>query len=72
MIRLYDQLKVFRDKTQHINIKDGDNYVISDMPVGDVPMKYVSRNVFGVFFNDDQTVTITLENQIEKKSKEKR
>lgn len=72
MIRLYDQLKVFRDKTQHIYIKDGENYVISDTPVGDVPMKYTSRNVFGVFFNDDKTVTITLENQIERKPRERK
>jgi len=72
MIRLYDQLKVLRDKTQRVNIKDGEDYVINDVLVGDVPMKYTSRDVFGVFFNDDQTITITLENQNKRKSREKR
>ena len=72
MIRLYDQLKVLRDKTQRVNIKDGEDYVINDALVGDVPMKYTSRDVFGVFFNDDQTITITLENQNKRKPREKR
>jgi len=72
MIRLYDQLKVLRDKTQRVNIKDGEDYVINDVLVGDVPMKYTSRDVFGVFFNDDQTITITLENQNKRKPREKR
>lgn len=72
MIRLYDQLRALRDKTQRVNIKDGEDFVVQDALVGDVPMKYTSRNVFGVFFNDDMTVTITLENQIERKPREKR
>lgn len=72
MIRLYDQLKVLRDKTQRVNIKDGEDYVINDVLVGDVPMKYTSRDVFGVFFNDDQTITITLENQNKRKPRETR
>lgn len=72
MIRLYDQLRALRDKTQRVNIKDGEDYVVQDVLVGDVPMKYTSRNVFGVFLNDDKTVTITLENQIERKPRERK
>lgn len=62
MIRLYDELIVLRDKNQKVNIKDGNDFVVSDALVGDVPMKYTKRNVFGVFVEDGKTVTITLEN----------
>lgn len=61
MIRLYDELLALRDKNQKVNIKDGTDFVVSDALVGDVPMKYTKRNVFGVFVEEDGTVTITLE-----------